>query len=169
MLLFGISVYILFEAWERLRRPPEVDALPMLLVAVGGLAVTLIGVKLLQAGSEASLNVKGAFLEVLSDMLGAVGTLLAALVLLVTGWPYADIIASVFIGVFILPRAFGLLKGVVSMAKVNDTADAHRPRAHRYDSQRCARRWRNSSKHAETRSKVQENGRTSHCSRYRAA
>jgi cobalt-zinc-cadmium efflux system protein len=115
MILRGASAYILFEAWQRLRQPPAVDALPMLIVACGGLLVTLVGVKLLHAGSGESLNVRGAFLEVLSDLFGAVGTIAAALVLLSTGWPYADVIASVFIGVLILPRAWGLLRSVVDV------------------------------------------------------
>jgi cobalt-zinc-cadmium efflux system protein len=115
ILLILVSVYILFEAWQRLRQPPEVDALPMLIVAIGGLAVTLVGVKLLHAGSEESLNVRGAFLEVLSDLFGALGTIVAALVLLFTGWPWADVIASLFIGVLVLPRAWGLLKSVVEV------------------------------------------------------
>lgn len=115
IVLIGVSVYILFEAWQRLRQPPDVDALPMLIVACGGLLVTLVGVKLLHAGSEESLNVRGAFLEVLSDLFGAVGTIVAALVLLWTGWPYADVTASVFIGVLILPRAWGLLRNVVDV------------------------------------------------------
>jgi len=115
IILVGVSAYILFEASQRLRQPPDVDAVPMLIVACGGLAVTLIGVKLLRGGAEESLNVRGAFLEVLSDMFGAIGTIAAAIVLLTTGWPYADVIASVFIGVLILPRAWGLLKSVVDV------------------------------------------------------
>jgi cobalt-zinc-cadmium efflux system protein len=115
LILIGVSAYILLEAWQRLGGPPEVDALPMLMVACGGLVVTLVGVKLLHAGSEESLNVRGAFLEVLGDLFGAVGTIGAALVLLLTGWPYADIVASVLIGVLILPRAWGLLRNVVDV------------------------------------------------------
>lgn len=115
MVLFGVAGYILVEAWQRFHDPPAVDALPMLVVACGGFLVTLAGVKLLQAGSEESLNVRGAFLEVLSDLVGAIGTIIAALVLLVTGWPYADPLVSVGIGLFILPRAWGLLKSVVDV------------------------------------------------------
>jgi len=113
--LLGVAAYILVEAWQRLRQPAGVDALPMLVVACGGLLVTLTGVALLHAGAEESLNVKGAFLEVLSDLLGAVGTIAAALILLLNGWPLADPLVSVVIALFILPRAWGLLKSVVDV------------------------------------------------------
>lgn len=115
IVLFGVAAYILFEAWRRFQEPRMVDAVPMLLVACGGLVVTLTGVMLLRAGAEQSLNVKGAFLEVLSDMVGAIGTIMAALVLLLTGWAYADPLVSVGIGLFIIPRAWGLLKSVIDV------------------------------------------------------
>ncbi len=115
VLLIVVSTFILTAAWHRLLAPPEIDALPMLVVAAGGLVVTLIGVKLLHSGANESLNMRGAFLEVVSDMFGALGAIAAALVLLLTGWPYADAIASIAIGVLILPRAWALLKSVVDV------------------------------------------------------
>jgi cobalt-zinc-cadmium efflux system protein len=87
MILIGVSGYILLEAWQRLQQPPDVDALPMLIVACGGLLVTLVGVKLLHSGSKESMNVRGAFLEVLGDLFGAIGTIVAALILLSTAGP----------------------------------------------------------------------------------
>src|SRR5437763_11875946 len=67
LILFAVAFYILYEAWDRFRNPPEINALLMLVVAVGGFFVTLVGVKLLHAGAKESLNVKGALLEVFSD------------------------------------------------------------------------------------------------------
>ena len=87
-------------------RPSRVDALPMLLVACGGLVVTLVGVALLHGGAQESLNVRGAFLEVLGDLLGSIGTIVAALIILASGWTAADAIVSALIGVFIVPRAW---------------------------------------------------------------
>lgn len=108
VLLIGVAVYILFEAYRRFVEPPEVLGLPMLLVAVGGLIVNLVSFRLLRAGSTESLNVKGAYLEVLSDLLGSFGVILAAAVIAITGWPYADPVIAAGIGLFILPRTFKL-------------------------------------------------------------
>jgi cobalt-zinc-cadmium efflux system protein len=115
-LLIVIATWIVFAAWQRLTTPTvEIQALPMFLVASGGLAVTLVGVALLHAGAHESLNVKAAFLEVVGDLLGSLGTMLAAVVILVTGWIAADALISAVIGLFMLPRAFGLLRSVVDV------------------------------------------------------
>ncbi len=114
--LLAVSVWILYAAWQRLNQPPVVvDALPMLVVACGGLVVTLAGVALLRGGAQQSLNVRGAFLEVVGDLLGSLGTILAALAILTSGWTAADAIISGLIGVFIVPRAWGLLRSVVDV------------------------------------------------------
>lgn len=110
LVLFGIAGFILYEAWRRFQAPPEIDSGPMLAVAFGGLIVNLIGFWLLFKGAGESLNVQGAFLEVLSDLLGTVGVMIAALVIGLTGWWQADPIVSVIIGLFILPRTWILLK-----------------------------------------------------------
>ncbi|MDC4228304.1 MAG: cation diffusion facilitator family transporter (plasmid) [Candidatus Manganitrophus sp.] len=115
VILIFISFYILYEAYRRFIDPPIVLALPMMTVAVVGLIVNLIGMRLLHAGSKESLNLKGAYLEVLSDMLSSVGVIIAALVMLTTGWYLADPIISVGIGLFILPRTWGLLKQAVNI------------------------------------------------------
>lgn len=107
-LLFGVAGYVLFEAYQRLREPPEVLGVPMLVVAVIGLVVNLTSFRLLTAGSKESLNVKGAFLEVLSDLLGSVGVIVAAVVVATTGWSYADPLIGAGIGLFILPRTYKL-------------------------------------------------------------
>lgn len=108
VLLFGVAGYVLYEAWQRLNDPPEVLGLPMLVVAVIGLIVNLTSFWLLTAGAKESLNVKGAFLEVLSDLLGSVGVIAAAIILATTGWRYADPIIGAGIGLFILPRTWKL-------------------------------------------------------------
>jgi cobalt-zinc-cadmium efflux system protein len=114
--LLVVAVWILYAAWQRLSEPSvKVEAMPMLLVASGGLIVTLVGVALLHGGAQASLNVRGAFLEVLGDLLGSIGTILAALLILASGWTAADAIVSALIGVFIVPRAWGLLRSVVDV------------------------------------------------------
>ncbi len=115
VVLIFISCYILYEAYRRFIAPPAVLALPMMAVAVVGLIINLIGMRLLHAGSGESLNLKGAYFEVLSDMLSSVGVILAALIILTTGWYLADPIISAGIGLFILPRTWSLLKQAVDI------------------------------------------------------
>ena len=90
VLLLGVAAYILWEAVGRFRAPPPVAATGMLVVAVAGLVVNLIAMRLLKAGSGESLNVKGAYLEVWSDMLGSLGVLIAAALIKLTGWLILD-------------------------------------------------------------------------------
>ena len=108
VLLFGVAGYVLFEAYRRFSEPPEVLGLPMLVVALIGLCVNLISFRLLRAGSAESLNVKGAYLEVMSDLLGSLGVIVAAVIIAVFDWPYADPIIGAGIGLFILPRTYRL-------------------------------------------------------------
>ncbi|MCE9566484.1 MAG: cation diffusion facilitator family transporter [Planctomycetes bacterium] len=115
VVLFAMAFFILFEAYRRFREPPEVSSIPMLAVAAVGLFVNLIGIGLLRQSSGESLNIKGAYLEVVSDLLGSVGVIVAAGVMWGTGWYYADPIFSVVIGLFILPRTWGLLKQAVNV------------------------------------------------------
>lgn len=115
VVLIGISVYILYEAYQRFRNPPEVQSGAMLAVAAVGLVVNIIGIYLLRAASEESLNMKGAYFEVMSDMLTSIGVIVAALVMLTTGWYYADPLISAGIGLFILPRTWLLLRDAVGV------------------------------------------------------
>lgn len=108
LLLFGVAIFVLVEAVLRLSEPPRVLGLPMLLVASGGLVVNLIAFVLLRQGAKESLNVRGAFLEVVSDTLGSVGVIAAAIILQTTGWRYIDPIVGAGIGLFILPRTWRL-------------------------------------------------------------
>jgi cobalt-zinc-cadmium efflux system protein len=104
VLLFGVAGYVLYEAVRRFGNPPGVPGTPLLVVATLGLVVNLISFRLLSAGAKESLNVRGAHLEVLSDMLGSVGVIGAAVVIATTGWRYADPLVGAAIGLFILPR-----------------------------------------------------------------
>ena len=115
VVLLLVTIYILYEAWQRFLAPPEILGGPMLAVAVAGLAVNLVSMKLLHAGSQESLNLKGADFEVLADMLGSLGVILAALVVMLTGWTLADPIIGAAIGLFIVPRTWILLKSAINI------------------------------------------------------
>ena len=108
VLLLAVGGYVIYEAIQRLAEPTEVLTTPMLIVAVLGLAVNLICWRLLRPGSRESINVKGAYFEVLADLAGSLGVVAAALILIFTDWPYADPLFAALIGLFILPRAWGL-------------------------------------------------------------
>jgi cobalt-zinc-cadmium efflux system protein len=109
-LLFLVAGYILWEAVGRVSQPPHVESNGMLLVAVLGLVVNLISMKLLQAGAGESLNMQGAYLEVWSDMLGSLGVIAGALLIRFTGWTVVDPIIAVLIGLWVLPRTWTLLR-----------------------------------------------------------
>ncbi len=115
IILFALSGYILFEAWQRLRQPEAVQSGLMMVVAAVGLSINLFNVRLLMSASSESLNMKGAFYEVVSDALGSAGALVAGLVMLFSGWYYADPIFSVAIALFILPRTWTLLREAVDV------------------------------------------------------
>jgi len=110
VLLVGLSIFIFFESYQRLSDPPEVKSLPMLIVAIMGLVVNFISFKLLHGVAKDSINTKAAYLEVMSDMLATIGVILAAVIMLFTGWYQADPIISALIGLMILPRTWNLLK-----------------------------------------------------------
>ncbi|WP_447737799.1 cation diffusion facilitator family transporter [Rhodanobacter soli] len=109
-LLFLVAGYILWEAVRRFSEPPSVASTGMLVIAVLGLVINLISMRLLKAGSGESLNVKGAYLEVWADMLGSVGVIVAALIIKFTGFYIADPIIAVLIGLWVLPRTWILLR-----------------------------------------------------------
>lgn len=107
VLLFGVAGFVFWEAIRRWSDPSEVTTELMLGVAVIGLLVNLTGWRLLQAGTE-SLNMTGARLELLADLLGSIGVIAAALVVRFTGWLQADSLIAIALGIFVLPRAFKL-------------------------------------------------------------
>jgi cobalt-zinc-cadmium efflux system protein len=110
LLLFVVAFYILFEAYQRFGNPPEVQSIGMLWIAVLGLSINLISMRLLSSSKEQSLNLKGAYLEVWSDMLGSVGVILGAGLIFFTGWVWIDTLVAVGIGFWVLPRTWELLK-----------------------------------------------------------
>lgn len=110
-LLFAVGAYILWEAAQRFRAPQDISSSGMLLIAGFGLVINLVAMKLLHAGSGESLNVKGAYLEVWSDMLGSVAVIVGALLIRWTGWQWIDPVLAVLIGLWVLPRTWVLLRG----------------------------------------------------------
>ncbi len=127
VVLIGISIYILFEAYERFQNPPEVESKTMLAVAALGLLVNIAGMVILRKGSQESLNMKGAYFEVLSDMLTSVGVIIAGVIMLTTGWYYADPLISAGIGLFILPRTWVLLREAVGILLEGTPSDVNLP------------------------------------------
>lgn len=115
MLLVAIAAWILYEAWQRFAHPGEVEGGLMLAFAAVGLVANLTSMLLLRRGARASLNVKGAYLEVLGDLLGSVAVIAAAAVIAVTGWLAADPLASVLVALMILPRTWALLREAVDV------------------------------------------------------
>jgi len=113
VLLFGVAGYVLIEAARRLDDPPEVSSIPVLIVGVIGLAVNLVAFMLLRQGATESLNVRGAYFEVVADTLGSVGVIIAAGLMWVTGWGWVDPVIGAGIGLFILPRAWRLGRDAV--------------------------------------------------------
>ena len=110
LLLFAVAFYVLWEAAHRFSEPPEVASIGMMVIASLGLLVNLIAMRLLKAGSGESLNLKGAYLEVWADMLGSLGVIIAAVLIMVTGWRVVDPIVAVLIGLWVLPRTWTLLR-----------------------------------------------------------
>ncbi|MCS4275592.1 cobalt-zinc-cadmium efflux system protein [Mycetocola sp. BIGb0189] len=114
LILCGVSISIALEAIQRLTAPTEAEILPvpMLLVAIVGLAANIVSMLILRAGAKSSINLRGAYLEVFGDMVGSVAVIVAAIIIMLTGWAPADAIVSLAIAAFILPRAYLLLRDV---------------------------------------------------------
>lgn len=115
LLLFGVAFYILYEAYLRLQAPAEIQSTGMLVIAVLGLIGNLISMRLLSAASGESLNVKGAYLEVWSDMLGSIGVIIAAVLIMFTGWGWVDSVVAAAIGFWVVPRTWTLLKASMNV------------------------------------------------------
>jgi len=108
VLLLGVAVYVLVEAIRRFGDPAEVLGGPMLVIAVLGLGANLVAFWLLREGSKESLNVEGAYLEVLADTVGSAGVIAGAIVLQLTGWEWVDPVVGIAIAVWIVPRTIRL-------------------------------------------------------------
>lgn len=125
VVLVGISLYVLYEAVLRFRNPPAVESQGMLVIAGLGLVVNVAGMFILQDASSESLNMKGAYFEVLSDALTSIGVIIAGVIMWTTKWYYADPIISAAIGLFILPRTWTLLKEAVGVLLEGTPSDVN--------------------------------------------
>ena len=114
-MLFMVAMYILYEAYQRINNPPEIQSIGMLVVATLGLVINLISMKMLYSNSKESLNIKGAYLEVLSDALGSVGVIIGAITIYFTQWYWVDTVIAVLIGFWVLPRTWILLKQSINI------------------------------------------------------
>lgn len=110
MMLFVVAIYIVFEAYQRFSHPPDIQSMGMMMVAVIGLIINLISMKILFSSAQANLNVKGAYLEVLSDAIGSIGVIIGGAIIYFTGWMWVDTLIAVLIGFWVLPRTWVLLK-----------------------------------------------------------
>ena len=110
ILLFGVAGYVLVEAVGRLDDPTEVPGITVLVIASAGLVANLVAFALLRQGASESINVEGAYLEVLADTVGSVGVIVGAGVIAVTGWGWVDPVVGVAIGLWILPRTYRLAR-----------------------------------------------------------
>ncbi|WP_113132291.1 cation diffusion facilitator family transporter [Hyphomicrobiales bacterium] len=115
LLLLAVAFYILYEAWKRLSEPQEIQSGGMLVIAVIGLLVNLALMRLLTSHKDESLNVKGAYLEVWSDMLGSLAVIVGAAVIWFTGWQWVDSLLAVGIGFMVFRRTWVLLKECVNI------------------------------------------------------
>jgi cobalt-zinc-cadmium efflux system protein len=122
-LLTGVSVFIGYEAFERLGHNPDVPGVPMIAVAVSGLAANTVVALLLRSHSGQSLAVRGAYMEVIADTVGTVGVLIAGLVTVTTRWPYADVLVAVLVALWVLPRAFALARAALRI--LSESSPSH--------------------------------------------
>jgi cobalt-zinc-cadmium efflux system protein len=107
--LIAISIYIFWEAWLRLRAPQPVQGGLVIAVAIGGLLVNLVGAAILHGGREHNLNVRGAWLHLVTDALGNVGVIIGGVLVVTLGWYWADPAVSVLIGALVIWSSWGLL------------------------------------------------------------
>jgi cobalt-zinc-cadmium efflux system protein len=127
VLLICVSIGIFFEAWRRVGGDHEILGGPMLAVAAGGLAVNLIGLAVLSSGRRQNLNVRGAWLHVLSDALGSVGAIVAGALIWAFGWYWADTLASVLIGLLVIYSSWALLREALDVLMEAAPADIDVP------------------------------------------
>ncbi len=124
VLLIGVGIFVLYEAIARLGgEAPEVPGATLIVVALLGLAVNLLVMLLLRADARGSIAVRGAYLEVLADAVGSVGVLVAGIVVMTTGWQYADVVVAVAIAIWVVPRAVRLALDALKI--LNQQAPSH--------------------------------------------
>ncbi|WP_343709121.1 cation diffusion facilitator family transporter [Mycobacterium sp.] len=123
VLLIGVATLILREAIGRIGHAPDVPGIPMIVVALTGLATNAAVALLLRSHSSHSLAVKGAYTEVIADMVGSVGVLVAGVVTVTTHWPYADAVVAVLVALWVLPRALALAAGALRI--LSESSPSH--------------------------------------------
>jgi cobalt-zinc-cadmium efflux system protein len=123
VLLIGVAAFILRESIARIGHAPEVPGIPMIVVALAGLVTNVIVALLLRSDSTQSLAVKGAYMEVVADMVGSVGVLIAGVVTITTHWPYADVVVAVLVALWVLPRALSLAGGALRI--LSESSPSH--------------------------------------------
>ena len=110
-----ISVWVIFEAYQRWNSPPEILGLQLTIIAVGGLVVNLIAAYLLHGDHEHDLNMRGAWLHVIGDALGSVTAIIAGILIVAFGWVWADAVTSVLISLIIIFGAWRLIRESVNV------------------------------------------------------
>jgi cobalt-zinc-cadmium efflux system protein len=115
LILVAISLFILYEAYKRLTHPPEVAGLPVLIVAIIGLVMNVVSLKVLKKSADATINARAAYLEILGDSLASFGVILSSAIIMTTKWYVADPIISGLIGLWILPRTWLLLSECINI------------------------------------------------------
>jgi cobalt-zinc-cadmium efflux system protein len=123
VLLIGVATIILREAIGRIGKAPEVPGIPMIVVALVGLATNAVVALLLRSNATQSLAVKGAYMEVIADTVGSVGVLIAGVVTITTHWPYADVVVAVLVAMWVLPRALSLAAGALRI--LSESSPSH--------------------------------------------
>jgi cobalt-zinc-cadmium efflux system protein len=123
VLLLGVSVFICYEAIHRIGNAPDIPGVPMVTVALAGLIANAVVIVMLRSHSGKSMAVRGAYLEVLADAVGSVGVLVAGLVMVTTGWRYADVVVGVLIALWVIPRAVSLARAGLRI--LSETSPAH--------------------------------------------
>lgn len=123
VLLLGVAGFILYEAFERLGDAPDIPGVPMIVVALVGLLANAVVVLMLRSHSETSLAVKGAYMEVVADTVGSIGVLIAGIVTVTTGWPYADVVVAVLVALWVLPRAISLARAALRI--LSESSPSH--------------------------------------------
>jgi cobalt-zinc-cadmium efflux system protein len=123
VLLLGVSVFIMYEAIDRIGRAPAIPGVPMVMVALAGLIANAVVIGVLRSDSGKSMAVRGAYLEVLADAVGSIGVLVAGVVTLTTGWRYADVVVGVLIALWVIPRALSLARAGLRI--LSESSPAH--------------------------------------------
>ncbi len=122
--LILLSIYIFYEGYHHIFQPPEISSIPMTVIGGFGLMINLVGMRILGGHShsehhehyeEENLNIKGVRLEVLSDMIGAIGVIVTGIIIFTTKFYFADAIFSIGLALFILPRTWSLMRKSINI------------------------------------------------------